>query len=255
MVQVMVWEKTMKISELLNEGVDYSQPGPITQSSLGQKLEYGIPVNSKGSFFNPNKLQNYEQYPDDEYMAMITAYRTWLGDYLKRWPSATERPDGTWQGLKPGLAPMSGFAPMYPKEGVAEAFENDESNMMYRFNPETGRLGQRMIHNNEERTAHQQGYRDSHEAALKVHGIIKSKFKPGKWVQKQGNSWPEVHPFGKSDGVDESATAGATSDANVGVGAVYNNKPVKQPKNKDGTAKNAVDMKGVNLLTGGSLKR
>jgi len=83
------------------------------------------------------------------------------------------------------------------KKSVAEAFENDESNIMYRYNPETGRLGQRMIHNDEERAAHQQGYRDSHEAALKVHGIIKSKFKPGKWVQKQGNSWPEVHPFGK----------------------------------------------------------
>ena len=140
-------------------------------------------------------------------------------------------------------------------EGVAEAFENDESNMMYRFNSETGRLGQRMIHNNEEQVAHRQGYRDSHESALKVHGVIRSKFKPGKWVQKQGNSWAEVHPFGKPDDVDESATAGTTSAANVGVGAVYNNKPPKQPKNKDGTAKNAVDMKGVNLLTGGSLKR
>ena len=52
MVQVMVWEKTMKISELLNEGVDYSQPGPITQSSLGQKLEYGIPVRFEQSQFN-----------------------------------------------------------------------------------------------------------------------------------------------------------------------------------------------------------
>ena len=51
----------------------------------------------------------------------------------------------------------------------------------------------------------------------------------------------------------ESATAGATSAANVGVGAVYKNKPVRQPKNKDGTAKNALDMKGTNLLTGGSL--
>ena len=140
-------------------------------------------------------------------------------------------------------------------QGVAEAFENDESNMMYRFNPETGRLGQRMIHNNEEQVAHRQGYRDSHEAALKAQGVIRSKFKPGKWVQKQGNSWTEVFPYGKPDGVDESATAGATSAANVGVGAVYNNKPPKQPKNKDGTAKNAVDMKGVNLLTGGSLKR
>jgi hypothetical protein len=54
--------------------------------------------------------------------------------------------------------------------------------------------------------------------------------------------------------IPESATAGATSAANVGVGAVYKNKPVKQPKNKDGTAKNAVDM-NVNLLTGGSIKR
>jgi len=145
--------------------------------------------------------------------------------------------------------------PNLPEQGVAEAFENDESNMMYRFNPETGRLGQRMIHNNEEQVAHRQGYRDSHESALKAQGIVRSKFKPGKWVQKQGNSWTEVFPYGKPDGVDESATAGATSAANVGVGAVYNNKPPKQPKNKDGTAKNAVDMKGVNLLTGGSLKR
>jgi hypothetical protein len=41
----------------------------------------------------------------------------------------------------------------------------------------------------------------------------------------------------------------------MGVGAVYNNKPPKQPKNKDGTAKNALDMKSTNLLTGGSIKR
>jgi hypothetical protein len=53
---------------------------------------------------------------------------------------------------------------------------------------------------------------------------------------------------------NESATAGATSAANVGVGAVYKNKPPKQPKNKDGTAKNALDM-DANLMTGGSIKR
>ena len=51
----------------------------------------------------------------------------------------------------------------------------------------------------------------------------------------------------------ETATAGATSAANVGVGAVYKNKPAKTAKNKDGTAKNALDLKGTNLLTGGSL--
>ena len=54
--------------------------------------------------------------------------------------------------------------------------------------------------------------------------------------------------------VNETATAGATSAGNVAVGAVYKNKPAKQAKNKDGTAKNALDMK-ANLLTGGSIKR
>lgn len=56
------------------------------------------------------------------------------------------------------------------------------------------------------------------------------------------------------DIIKEDPTPGATCDANVNVGAVYKNKPPKQPKNKDGTAKNALDMK-VNLLTGGSIKR
>ena len=51
----------------------------------------------------------------------------------------------------------------------------------------------------------------------------------------------------------EDATAGSTSAANVTVGAVYPNKPGKQPKKKKGgIAPNALDMKG-NLMTGGSL--
>lgn len=53
----------------------------------------------------------------------------------------------------------------------------------------------------------------------------------------------------------ETATAGATSAGNVTVGAVYKNKAGKTPKNKNGTAKNALDLKGANLLTGGSIKR
>jgi len=75
------------------------------------------------------------------------------------------------------------------------------------------------------------------------------------WAEKKsassGKKWT-VHLTGAS--VTESATAGATSAANVGVGAVYKNKPPKQPKNKDGTAKNALDI-NANLLTGGSIKR
>lgn len=52
----------------------------------------------------------------------------------------------------------------------------------------------------------------------------------------------------------ETASAGATSAGNVTVGVVYPNKPGKQPKkNKNGTAPNALDLKNVNLLTGGSL--
>ena len=54
--------------------------------------------------------------------------------------------------------------------------------------------------------------------------------------------------------LQEDATVGGTSAANVSVGPVYKNKPGKAGKNKDGTVKNALDMPN-NLLTGGSLKR
>jgi hypothetical protein len=51
----------------------------------------------------------------------------------------------------------------------------------------------------------------------------------------------------------ETATAGSTSAGNVSVGPIYKNVQGKTPKTKNGTAKNALDLKGVNLLTGGSL--
>ena len=53
------------------------------------------------------------------------------------------------------------------------------------------------------------------------------------------------------DRMAETATAGSTSAGNVTVGAVYKNKKAKMQK--PGT--NALDMKGGNLLTGGSIKR
>jgi hypothetical protein len=55
--------------------------------------------------------------------------------------------------------------------------------------------------------------------------------------------------------INETATAGATSAGNVAVGPVYTNKKGKSYKNKDGTVKNALDVKGANLMTGGSIKR
>jgi hypothetical protein len=54
--------------------------------------------------------------------------------------------------------------------------------------------------------------------------------------------------------VGEDATGGSTSAGDVSVGPIYKNKPAKQAKNKDGTAKNALDLK-VPLMTGGSIKR
>jgi Ni/Co efflux regulator RcnB len=83
-----------------------------------------------------------------------------------------------------------------PNEGVEEGFQNDESNLWYIFDNADARLKQRMIPNDSELTARRLGYRDTPEAALKVAGIIRSKFNPKKFVQKQGASWVEVHPFG-----------------------------------------------------------
>jgi hypothetical protein len=80
------------------------------------------------------------------------------------------------------------------------------------------------------------------------------------WAQQKsaqtGKKW-EVARTGEeaTESISETATAGSTSAGNISVGAVYKNKPGKTAKNKDGTAKNALDMKGTNLLTGGSIKR
>jgi hypothetical protein len=51
----------------------------------------------------------------------------------------------------------------------------------------------------------------------------------------------------------ETASAGATSAGNVAVGAVYPNVKGQQPKKKGKIAPNALDVKGANLITGGSL--
>jgi hypothetical protein len=58
-----------------------------------------------------------------------------------------------------------------------------------------------------------------------------------------------------SDDVAETATTGSMSSGDFSVGAVYPNKKGKTYKNKDGTTKNALDIKGGNLLTGGSIAK
>ena len=54
---------------------------------------------------------------------------------------------------------------------------------------------------------------------------------------------------------DETGDPAGTLASHVNVGAVQKNKFGKTYKNKDGTVKNALDIKGANLLTGGSVKR
>lgn len=72
---------------------------------------------------------------------------------------------------------------------------SDESNLMYVYREE--RLKQGMIDNPNRDRAHAEGFRDTPEQALRLHGIIRSKFDPKKWIQKQGTKWVEVHPYGK----------------------------------------------------------
>ena len=156
---------------------------------------------------------------------------------------------------------------------------SDESNLLYIY--KDGRVKQRMVSNTVEREARAEGFRDTPEQALKMHGIIRSKFKPGKWVQKQGDQWMEVFPFGKPDDIAETATPGATSAGNVATLGMnpklspgpargkksYIGTPgksgtkappqpkVNQPKTKHGTAVNALDMKS-NIFGGGkAIKR
>lgn len=67
--------------------------------------------------------------------------------------------------------------------------------------------------------------------------------------KKAAHDYAATKHKGKPEHVEETATAGSTSAGNVAVGAVYKNKKPKMQK--PGT--NALDMKGGNLMTGGSL--
>jgi hypothetical protein len=93
------------------------------------------------------------------------------------------------------------------KQGVAEAFQNDESNLFYIYDKSSGRLKQRMIQNLDEPKARSAGYRDSVDDALKHAGIIRSKFDPKKFIQNQGGKWVQVFPFGEQ-GVAEAIPSG-----------------------------------------------
>ena len=77
------------------------------------------------------------------------------------------------------------------------ADRNDESNVMYIYDSETGHLMKRMVSNMEEDSARAEGYRQSPEDALRAHGIMRSKFNPDKYVKHVNGKWVEVFPYGK----------------------------------------------------------
>jgi len=87
--------------------IDYKKPGPITQDSTGQKLEYGIPVNAQGAFMEPNI-----DATDEEYAQQRAAYKPWKADFMKRYPNAKQQPDTSYknetglENIPTGLAPM-----------------------------------------------------------------------------------------------------------------------------------------------------
>jgi hypothetical protein len=81
---------------------------------------------------------------------------------------------------------------------VAEAYDPwDEADMWYKFDSMSGTLRQRSWRHAQERDAITAGWSQSHEQALRKAGIIRSKYDPKKFVQKQGTKWVEVFPYGK----------------------------------------------------------
>ena len=62
--------------------IDYTQAGPMSTDSLGQKLEYGIPVTDAGNFVPPNP-----NLPADELAKQTAAYNSWKADFMKRNPN------------------------------------------------------------------------------------------------------------------------------------------------------------------------
>ena len=103
--------------------IDYTKPGPVTKDSMGQQLEYGVPVTADGNFKAPDKQAWYDgKLSDKEYHEQLSAYKQWRADFSRRWPSATFNTDGSAKAvIKPGLAPVSpGAVKQQVNEGLKE---------------------------------------------------------------------------------------------------------------------------------------
>ena len=109
-----------------------------------------------------------------------------------------------------------------------------------------GRMKIKWVYPDQASFAEHDGWRPDQTKALKHAHIVRSKFHQGKYVKNEGGKWIEVFPFGNPEDIAESATAGATSSANIATVANpdyannANSKPVKSV--------NALDQDDVSLF-------
>jgi len=111
--------------------IDYTKAGPITKDSMGQKLEYGIPVNNNGDFISPN-----QDLPDDEYMQQKKAYKAWRTDFAKRWPSAKFNADGS---ASSALKPLNSTPQKF--EDIAEGWKGNLAGLALAAGAGAGAVG------------------------------------------------------------------------------------------------------------------
>ena len=147
-------------------------------------------------------------------------------------------PDGKWHSL-PKRASAEQFKQFVDNQGVAEAYDPwDEGDMWYKFDSMSGTLKQRSWKHAQERQAVAAGWSTTQEQALRQAGIIRSKFNPKKFVQKQGGKWVEVFPYGKGQPTQTTTknpgqdVTEASSPAQQAAIAIAMKKAGKQPKNE-----------------------
>jgi hypothetical protein len=81
----------------------------------------------------------------------------------------------------------------------------EESSVLYRFDPSDGKLKQRMWSHAKFGQARSEGYKDTPDQAMKALGYFPSKFKPGHYVKKGlDGKWETVFPYANKS-VNEAA--------------------------------------------------
>ena len=120
--------------------------------------------------------------------------------------------------------------------GRPERDMSDEANLLYIY--KDGKLRQKMVSNSNEREARQMGFRDTAEQALRLHGIIRSKFDPKKFVQNVGGKWVPVNPFGDTESVAE----GHEDRTSYQVAKILADKGVKYAPELEGKIINAIGL-------------